>query len=78
MRCWADTFAEADHKVANCGAPVTRALGGVGTGVGVGVEKPLVNAGGVADSVGVTGEAGTADCSGLTGATEECGEVVST
>src|ERR1700683_1420368 len=74
MRCCADAFAEADRRVANCGASVTRALGGVGTGVGVGVEKPLVEAGGFADSVGVTGEAGTAGCSGLTGVAEECGE----
>jgi hypothetical protein len=68
-------FAEGDRKVANCGASVTRALGGVGTGVGVGVEEPLVEAGGFADSVGVTGEAGNSDCNGLTGAPEERGEV---
>src|ERR1700689_4597368 len=78
MRCWAVAFAEEDRKVANCGASVTGALGGVGTGGGVCIEKVLVKAGGLADSVGAIGEAGTVDSNGLTGAPEECGEVGAT
>jgi hypothetical protein len=78
MRCWAVAFAEEDRKVANCGASVTGALGGVGTGGGVCIEKVLLKAGGLADSVGAIGEAGTVDSNGLTGAPEECGEVGAT
>jgi len=76
MRCCADAFAEADRKVANCGASVPHALDGVETGVGV--EEALVEAGGFAESVGVMGEAGTADGNGLTPVLGECGELDAT